>query len=98
MASDPLADAIARARRHFAGGFPPDQPWERLPGEVGAGEIAENQGSGAMVPTVPGVPTVCNMSDELRDRYDERAAIREYDGGLDRAEAERLARIEYGID
>ncbi len=98
MASDPLADAIARARHHFGAGFPPDRPWERPSGEVGTAIHENNQGAGAVVPTVPTVPTPSDIPDELRDRYEERAAMREYLGGEDRAEAERLARIELGID
>ena len=31
------------------------------------------------------------MNADLRERYEERAAIMEFDGGLPRAEAERLA-------
>lgn len=98
MASDPLADAIARARHHFGGRFPPDRTWERPSGEVGTGKPESIQGAGAKVPTVPTVPTPSDIPDELRYRYEERAAMREYLGGEDRAEAERLARIELGID
>ncbi len=96
MASDPLADAIARARHHFGAGFPPDRPWERPSDEVGTAKHENNQGAGAVVPTVPTVPTPSDIPDELRDRYEERAAIMEFDGGLDRAEAEHLARIDTG--
>lgn len=34
------------------------------------------------------------MTDLERDIYEERAAIREYDGGQSRADAEREARVE----
>lgn len=32
-----------------------------------------------------------SVTEDLRDRYEERAAIMEFDGGLPRAEAEKLA-------
>lgn len=35
--------------------------------------------------------------DVLRVEMQERAAIREYDGGMTRAEAERLTRLDYGV-
>lgn len=34
---------------------------------------------------------------EQRERFEERAAIREYDAGFPRAEAERLARLDVGL-
>lgn len=34
---------------------------------------------------------LCDLTDDLRDRYEERAAIIEFDGGLPRWEAEKLA-------
>jgi len=38
------------------------------------------------------------MTEEQRERFEERAAICEYHGGLDRAEAERVAREEIEQD
>ena len=38
------------------------------------------------------------MTDAERERYEERAAIIEYDGKLSRTEAERLARLEFEHD
>jgi hypothetical protein len=35
--------------------------------------------------------------DDLRMEMEERAAIREYDGEISRAEAERLTRLDYGV-
>ena len=32
-----------------------------------------------------------SVTEDLRDRYEERAAIMEFDGGLPRADAEKLA-------
>jgi len=34
---------------------------------------------------------VADLDEDERDRFEERAAIMEYDGGLPRAEAEQLA-------
>lgn len=33
----------------------------------------------------------CNMTDDERENYEERAAILEHDGGMPRDEAERMA-------
>lgn len=35
--------------------------------------------------------------DDLRMEMEERAAIREHDGEMSRAEAERLTRLDYGV-
>lgn len=35
-----------------------------------------------------------NLTDDEREHFEERAAIMEYDGGLAREEAERLALVE----
>jgi len=40
------------------------------------------------------MPLLAADISEERERFEERAAIAEYDGGLSRAEAERLARAE----
>ena len=34
---------------------------------------------------------LCDLTSDLRDRYEERAAIMEFDGGLSREDAEHLA-------
>ena len=34
---------------------------------------------------------LCDLTEDLRDRYEERAAIMEFDGGLPHQYAERLA-------
>lgn len=49
-------------------------------------------------PAIPTpVPTEAWLADDLRVEFEERAAILEYDAGLPRAEAERIAREEvYG--
>ena len=43
------------------------------------------------VPVVPNVPAKKHMNEIDREAFEERAAIMEFDGGLSRAEAERLA-------
>lgn len=45
----------------------------------------------AVVPVVPNVPTKKHMNKIDREAFEERAAIMEFDGGLSRAKAERLA-------
>ena len=40
---------------------------------------------------------VLERLDMLRIEMEERAAIREFDGGMTREEAERLTRIDYGV-
>lgn len=40
---------------------------------------------------------VLERLDMLRIEMEERAAIREYDGGMTREEAERLTRLDYGV-
>ena len=45
----------------------------------------------AVVPAVPNVPAKKHMNEIDREAFEERAAIMEFDGGLSRAEAERLA-------
>lgn len=61
---------------------------------------AENRHSLVAVPPVPPVPPENSVSvQELQAEYEERAAIMEFDGGLSRAEAERLAWAEvYGTE
>lgn len=39
---------------------------------------------------------LCGLTEELRDRYEERAGIIEFEGGLTRDDAERLAMQEVG--
>lgn len=51
----------------------------------------------AVVPLVPPVPPKKHMNEIDREAFEERAAIMEFDGGLSRAEAERLAAASLGI-
>lgn len=51
----------------------------------------------AAVPLVPPVPPGKHMNEINREAFEERAAILEFDGGLSRAEAERLAAESLGL-
>ena len=51
----------------------------------------------AVVPNVPAVPTKKQWSEAEREAFEERAAIMEFDGGLSRDEAERLAAKSLGL-
>lgn len=51
----------------------------------------------AVVPVVPNVPANKRMNEIDREAFEERAAIMEFDGGLSRAEAERLAAESLGV-
>jgi hypothetical protein len=65
-----------------------------MPSLAGFAAFAKRVGA---VPRVPPVPLENEEADELADRFEERVAILEYDGGWTRVEAERLARLEvYG--
>lgn len=103
MPTDPLAGAIAAARRQFGAAAPASGNRERGFAEVGTRNSSANQTDGGSVPTGPTVPTAGEDArqhvDEI-DRlaaYEERAAIMEFDGGLDRQEAERRAQEDLGI-
>ena len=52
----------------------------------------------AAVPVVPNVPANKHMNEIDREVFEERAAIMEFDGGLSRAEAERLAAESLGVN
>lgn len=52
----------------------------------------------AAVPLVPPVPPKKHMNEIDREAFEERAAIMEFDGGLFRAEAERLAAESLGVE
>ena len=53
----------------------------------------------AMLARVPAFANVAVQEhlDVLRMEMEERAAIREFDGEMTRAEAERLTRLDYGV-
>ena len=52
----------------------------------------------AVVPVVPNVPAKKHMNEIGREAFEERAAIMEFDVGLSRAEAERLAAESLGVE
>jgi hypothetical protein len=60
------------------------------PADDGAGPPSPSYNGRAKAPTLPLPACVADLSPEDRERFEERAAIREIDGGMDRAEAERL--------
>jgi hypothetical protein len=93
-----LAASIGRA---VPPAVPPVPPVQTGGGTASiAPKPAEIRHSLAAVPPVPPVPPENSVSvQELRVEYEERAAIMEFDGGLSRAEAERLAWAEvYGAE
>lgn len=98
-AEDPLRAALLRAHARWstssAARFPPPGKWVPLAGTVGTDEDQPEQTLTAAVPTVPTVPTekedMAQASPPLTPEEEERAAILEFEGGLDRATAERLA-------
>jgi len=98
MKADDLAARVAAlAERMRAGAVPrvsvpPVPPPETVPGQVNASDINT-------VPPAPAVPVqngkpdplhelACDDARRWRDLFEERAAIREHDGGLCRADAE----------
>lgn len=51
----------------------------------------------AAVPVVPNVPPKKHVNEIDHEAFEDRAAIMEFDGGLSRAEAERLAAESLGV-
>lgn len=111
MTDDAFQRALQAAYQALGGAadrFPPPRPWEPLAGDLGTEEGHQNQEVAAAVPTVPRVPTekqdrdARTLTDEPLTRpvswsaWQERAAIREFEAGLDRAMAEVLTAIELG--
>jgi len=98
-AEGPLRAALLRAHARWSTSteerFPRAGEWVPLSQTVGAAELAPDQWLTDKVPTVPTVPTekedIAQASPPLTPDQEERAAILEFEGGLDRATAERLA-------
>lgn len=92
-----LLRAYARWSTDAAPRFPQSERWEPLAGAVGAEKGKQNQNDDLSVPTAPTVPTAAEWEAEtmppLTPDEEERAAILEFEAGLDRATAERLARM-----
>lgn len=95
----PLRAALLRAHARWSTRaeerFPTAGEWVPLAGTVGSDEASPDQRLTAEVPTVPTVPTekqdIAQASPPLTPDEEERAAILEFEAGLDRATAERLA-------
>jgi hypothetical protein len=93
----PLRAALIRAHARWArvAEFPPAVEWVPLAGTVGTNDSQLKQRLEATVPTVPTVPTEteggATAAPPMTADEEERAAILEFDGGLDRPTAERLA-------
>ena len=107
MIDDPLWAAIKAAHERWSPGsserFPPAPEWELAAGNLGTEEDEPDQALSLPVPSVPAVPGVIEEygrparaepgAEECID-WEERAGVLEYEGGLSRAEAERLALAE----
>lgn len=52
---------------------------------------AVGHGKPLPIKAVPPVPPKKHIAEDFREAFEERAAVREFDGGLDRIEAERAA-------
>jgi len=59
--------------------------------QIGGAETGHRDTPSKGCPSVPAWPKPSGLSEEERVLFEERAAIREYDGGVPRAAAERLA-------
>lgn len=105
MADDLLWAAIRAAHARWSPGsmelFPPSPRWEQQAGLVGVDIAVSDQAVACPGPTDPTDPT--EKQDEWvwpppdddpngMGDWEERAAILEFDAGLSRCEAERLAR------
>lgn len=106
---DPLWRAIQAAHARWSLGglerFPPAPVWEPEVPAVGTQEAEGKQSDKASVPTVPTVPALCEElgtapplgAADARALWEERAAIKEFCGGMSREAAERGAALELGL-
>ncbi len=78
---------LQAARRESVAGTKPTKPTEPSPERVLSEKSVLSGGEKLPAPEM-------TPAELARDLYEERAAIREFDGGQDRAEAEREAWIE----
>ncbi|MDB5451894.1 MAG: hypothetical protein JWO33_472 [Caulobacteraceae bacterium] len=94
---DPLWRAIVAAHVRLSPArldkFPPAPGWELSPAPLGSANDQGIQALNGPVPTGPTVPTLNSEGDDeainaARLEWEERAAIREFDGRQPRAEAE----------
>ncbi len=100
---DPFLDVLRGAYEHHApdrlAGFPTLPGREPRGGETGTAKLEGKPALGAAVPKVPTVPGFIGHKGPTEPPggpgdWEERAAIMEFDGGLSREEAERLAWVE----
>lgn len=79
--------------------------WEPEAPAVGTQEAEEKHSDKASVPAVPTVPALCEevgtapplSAADARALWEERAAIKEFCGGMSREAAEREATLELGL-
>lgn len=100
MAEDLVAAVQAARRRWSEGGSHSSSSGNRPPVAVGTQKPQLGQILTVDVPTVPTVPTDTDDDERMSgdapwEAWEERAAILEFDGGLDRGTAERLAQHGY---
>lgn len=105
MTTEALTSAIRKARQRWSDErSPPRGGWETAPPEVGTENRVVRPRVSASVPTVPTVPTSQEKGQMLRTpcahvaawyEWAERAAILEFESGLDRTLAERLAASDF---
>lgn len=97
--------AAYRALRGASDRFPPAWNWETPSAEMGTEEAEKYQEPTGAVPRVPRVPTQNQYMDintaghapsAAWAEWQERAAMREFEGGLDRGTAEVLTAVELG--
>ena len=109
MATDPFAEALRAAFPSPPGAalqrFPVENYWEPLAADLGTEKPFSHQPVNPAVPRVPRVPTengtmplriATEATSATLAAWDERAAIREYDAGMSRREAELHTAMELG--
>ncbi len=94
------SERLSRALRTLGERFPPPRGWEPSAEPVGTENASPDQTDGGPAPRVPTVPTeneeVAQSEADVWAAWEERAAILEYDGDFERAEAEARATAELG--
>lgn len=109
MATDPFAEALRAAYQATPGAalqrFPVENHWEPQVEKLGTAKADADQSVNPTVPRVPRVPSengtmphrmAAEAASEALATWDERAAIREYEGGMSRREAELTTAMELG--
>jgi len=106
---DPLVEALRAAHARWSRGsaerFPVENNWEPLAAGLGTDKANKDQQLKSAVPRVPRVPSEkqytshCTTQPDVLEAWTawmERAAVREYDGGMSRAEADTRTALELG--